>query len=77
MVVRMATGRPPKMNYRIMIKVADALQHNASVSEACLYAGISRPTYYYYLNNNPVFCEKMNIALDNRNEVVFSFLTIF
>lgn len=68
-------GRPPKMNYRIIIKLADSIQHNATITEACRYAGISRDTYYRHLNNK-VFAEKMNTAKENQRKVVFSFLTI-
>ena len=71
-----AIGRPPKVNYTIIIKLADAIQHNANITDACRYARISRSTYYHYLNNEEVFAQKMAIAKDNRNKVVFSFLTI-
>lgn len=77
MAIKKATGRPHKVNYRVMIKLADAIQHNASVSEATRFAGISRRTYYDYLNNNPVFSEKMTIAKSNQNKAVFSFLTVW
>jgi len=77
MAVKNAIGRPNKVNYRVMIKVADAIQHNATISEACRYAGISRQTYWYYLNNNTVFREKMVIAKSNQNKLVMSFLTTY
>lgn len=75
MLNKKAIGRPHKVDYRIMIKIADALQHNTSISEACRFAGISLQTYWFYLNNNPVFREKMAIAKSNRDKAVFSFLT--
>ncbi len=75
MPIKKAIGRPHKVDYRVMIRVADALQHNASVSEATAFAGISRQSYYYYLNNNSVFREKMAIAKSNQDKVVMSFLT--
>lgn len=59
-----------------MIKLADSIQHNASITEACRYAGISRDTYYRYLGNE-VFAEKMEEARNNKKKVVFSFLTPF
>jgi ACT domain-containing protein len=68
-------GRPSKINYKTIIKLADSIQHNATITEACHYAGISRDTYYRHLDN-PVFAEKMAIAKDNRSKLVFSFLTI-
>lgn len=77
MPIRKTVGRPPKVNYRTMIKLADSIQHNATVSEACRYAKISRPTYYHYLKYEPVFSEKMAIAKDNQNKLVMSFLTVW
>lgn len=77
MVIKKAVGRPHEVDYRVIIKVADALQHNASISEACRFAGISRQTYWYYLNNNSVFREKMAIAKRNQDKVVMSFLTVW
>lgn len=77
MVTQKATGRPPKVNYKIIIKLADAIQHNSNITDACRYARISRSTYYHYLNNEEVFAEKMANAKDNQNKVVMSFLTTF
>jgi ACT domain-containing protein len=76
MAVQKAVGRRPKVNYKIIIKLADAIQHNANITDACRYARISRSTYYHYLNNEEVFAETMATAKDNRNKVVFSFLTV-
>jgi ACT domain-containing protein len=58
-----------------MLMLADSIQHNSTIKEACRYAGISRNTYYRYLSNE-VFAEKMKAARDNQNKVVFSFFTI-
>lgn len=77
MAAKKVVGRPNKINYRIIIKLADSIQHNATVTEACRYAGISRDTFYRYLNNEPVFAEKITIAKSNQNKVVMSFLTIY
>lgn len=76
MVSNKAIGRPPKVNYRVILKLVDAIQHNASVTEATRFAGISRQTYYHYLNKEPVFAKKMAIAKENQNKAVFSFLTV-
>lgn len=75
-MVSKALGRPPKVNYKTIVILADSIQHNSTISEACRYAGISRDTYYRHLSNE-VFAEKMAIAKDNQNKVVFSFLTSF
>jgi hypothetical protein len=76
MSLKKAVGRPNKVDYRIIIKLADAIQHNASVSEGCAFVGISRQLYYFYFNNNPVFREKMMTAKNNQDKLVMSFLTI-
>ncbi|HEY0965030.1 MAG TPA: hypothetical protein VGE13_00950 [Candidatus Saccharimonadales bacterium] len=68
-------GRPSKLNYTTMIKLADALQHSASISDACRYAGISRDTYYRHRKNEPIFAEMMNTAIANQHKLMFSFLT--
>ena len=59
-----------------MLRLADAIQHNSSISEACRWVGISRTTYFYYMRTNEVFAEKMKAARDNQNKVVFNFFTI-
>lgn len=77
MEIKKSIGRPSKVTYKTMVKLADAIQHNSTISEACDYAGISRDTYYRYMNSEKVFADKMNIAKENRNKVVFSFLTTY
>lgn len=76
MEIKKSVGRPPKLTYKTIFRLADAIQHNATISEACRYAGISRSTYFLYMNNE-VFAEKMNIAKENQNKAVFSFSTYF
>lgn len=68
-------GRPLKVDYKVINKLADALRNCASVTEACEYAGISRDTFYRYLNNEPVFAEKITTAKRKRRRAVMSFLT--
>lgn len=76
MEIKRATGRPPKVTYKTIFRLVDAIQHNSTIGEACRYAGISRNTYYSYLNNE-VFAEKITKAKENQNKVVFSFSTYF
>lgn len=75
MAVKNAVGRPSKVNHKVMIKLADALQHSATVADACRYAGISRDTYYRYLNREPVFAETMHTAKADQYKLRFSLLT--
>jgi hypothetical protein len=76
MIIKKATGRPPKVSYKTMLKLADSIQHNSSISEACRWSGISTTTFFYYMRNSEVFKEKMLAAKENQNKVVFSFFTI-
>jgi AcrR family transcriptional regulator len=69
-------GRPPKVTYKIITKLADALQHGATTSDACRYAGISRDTYYRHFNSEPFFAEMMNTAKANQYKLTFNLLTI-
>ena len=77
MTAKKAIGRPLKVDYKIIIKLADAIQHNANITDACRYAGISRDTFYRHLNQGSVFAEKMATAKDNQNKLVMSFLTVY
>ncbi len=63
------------MSIGTLIKLADALQHNYSVSDACKWAKISRDTYYRHMNEDPGFAAKMNYAKECRNKVSFDFRT--
>jgi hypothetical protein len=76
MEIRKATGRKPKVTYATMLRLADALQHNSTIAEACRWAGISRTTFFYYMRNNEVFEEKMLAAKQDQTKVVFSFFTL-
>ena len=76
MEIRKAIGRKPKVTYTTMLRLADAIQHNSTITEACRWTGISRTTFFYYMRNNEVFREKMDAAKENQNKVVFSFFTI-
>ncbi len=59
-----------------MTKLADALQHSATVSDACRYADVSRDTYYRHLSSEPEFAETMRAAKANQNKLI-SFLTLY
>jgi len=77
MAIKNAIGRPPKMSMKVIDKLSDAIQHNMNVSDACKYAGISRDTFYRYYKNEQIFADIIDIAKDNQNKVVMSFLTTF
>lgn len=76
-MIKKSVGRPPVLTYKSMIKLADAIQHNSTITEACRYTGISRDTFYRYMKKQPVFAEKMVAAKENQNKMPVSFLTMF
>lgn len=76
MTTKKAVSRPLKVDYKIITKLADAIQHNANITDACRYAGISRDTFYRHLNYEEVFAEKMAIAKENQTKLIMSFLTV-
>lgn len=53
-------GRPSVMNQEVVIKLEHAFAHDCSVEEACLYAGISRNTYYEFLKHYPDFQDRIH-----------------
>lgn len=65
MTNKKTNGRPSKVNYTVMSKLEDALQHGTSVTEACAFAGISRDTFYRHFRKERVFTEKMKAARTN------------
>lgn len=77
MEIKKPIRRPNKVTYRTVIKLADAIQHNATISDACDFVGISRQTYYFYFNNNQVFAKTMIRAKDNQDKLTMSFLTTY
>jgi ACT domain-containing protein len=76
MATKKAVGRPLKVDYKTIMKLADAIQHNTNITDACRYAGISRDTFYRHMNNE-VFAEVISTAKDNQNKLVMSFLTVY
>ena len=76
MIIKKSVGRPQKLSYKVIIMLADSIQHNASITESCRYVGISRTTFYQYLKND-VVKEKIEIAKKNQRKLVGNFLTIF
>ena len=77
MTIKNAVGRPIKVDAKVMTKLIAAIQTNSNIKDACRYAGISRQTYYFYLNNEELFAEKMETAKNNRNKLMMSFLTVW
>ncbi len=76
MAIKNAVGRPPKMNFKVIYKLADSISHNYTISDGCRYAGISRQTFYRHLNSNEIFAKEVAIAKENQNKAALNFVTL-
>lgn len=57
-----------KYNAEVVANLRSAFANAFTVEQACLYAGISKVTYYTWIEDRPEFAEQMERA---RNQVVF------
>ena len=55
------TGRPTVMTNEVVRKLEQAFAHDCTVEEACLYAGISRETYYAFCRKRPDFSDRITL----------------
>jgi len=53
------TGRPSVMTQATVQKLEYAFVYDSTVEEACLYAGISRNTYYNFCKQYPEFLDRI------------------
>lgn len=53
------TGRPSVMTQDVVRKLEYAFAYDCTVEEACLYASISRNTYYEFLKQYPDFQDRI------------------
>lgn len=53
--------KPVKLNDETVKKIEEALAMDCSIEEVCLYANITRPTYYNWINSFPELKERFNI----------------
>jgi len=56
----MAGGRPIKTDALVVKKLEEAFALDCSIPEACLYAGISKPTYYALLQRQPELVDRFD-----------------
>ena len=56
------TGRPTVINAATVRKLEEAFKLDATITEACLYAGISRQTYYEHYREKQGFSDKIQRA---------------
>ncbi len=55
-------GRPTKKTPEVITKLVAAFNNLMTDTEACSYAGISRESYYNWLEQDPMFADKMASA---------------
>lgn len=61
-------GRPKAITEEIVMKMEYGFMRGLNVSECCLFADISRNTFYQYLQKHPEFNDRMEL-LRNRPSV--------
>ena len=54
-------GRPTKLSDEVVRKLESAFSIGCNVSQACLHAGISRDTFYKFIDKNKEFSDRFNI----------------
>ena len=60
--VKEKVGRPEKITPEVVKKLKQIFMYDGTVEEACLYAGISKVTYYAKLKKDEEFLNEMNNA---------------
>lgn len=58
-------GRPSKLTELTVKKLEEAFAMDCSVLEACLYAGISRPTFYAWIKENKELSNRFEELREN------------
>lgn len=64
-----------KITYLTLVNIADDIQKNNSVAEVCRKNGISRQSFYYYLNNEPDFTQLIIKAYKYQSEIPTPFFS--
>ena len=58
-------GRPTKMTNQLVNKMEYGFMKGLNDTECCIYAGISRQTFYEYCAKNPDFVDKKELLKSN------------
>lgn len=64
-----------KITYLTLVNIADDIQKNNSVAEVCRKNGISRQSFYYYLNNEPEFTQLIIKAYEYQSKIPTPFFS--
>lgn len=60
-VAKKKVGRPTVMTQETVRKLEYAFAYDCTVEEACIYAGISRESYYSFCRDNPEFSDRITV----------------
>lgn len=61
-VSKSPVGRPTKYTPTVVTKLKAAFANSFTVDQACLYAGITKETFYQWLDKRPEFTDQMTKA---------------
>lgn len=64
-----------KVTYLTLVNIADDIQRNSTVAEACRKNRISRDTFYRYLSSEPDFIEIIIKAYEYQSKIPTPFFT--
>ena len=53
-------GRPTKLTSEVRKKLEEAAALDCTIEETCLYAGISKPTYYEWTKADPALSDRLD-----------------
>jgi DNA-binding phage protein len=74
-LIKKSISKRHKITYLTLVNIADDIQHNNSVAEVCRKNGISRQSFYYYLNNEPDFTQLIIKAYEYRSQLPTPFFS--
>lgn len=60
-----ARGRPSTVTKDVVAKLEHAFMMDAGITQACIYAGISRDAYYRYVDKHPKFATRTKELREN------------
>jgi DNA-binding phage protein len=74
-LIKKTISKRHKITYLTLVNIADDIQKNNSVTEVCRKNGISRQSFYYYLNNEPDFTQLIIKAYEYRSQLPTPFFS--
>lgn len=74
-MIKKTISNKHKVTYLTLVSIADDIQKNNSVATACRNNGISRDTFYRYLNNEPEFTHIIIKAYEYQSQIPTPFFS--